>query len=83
MKANPVVGSKAVLWEYRTRLIASICGCLRHYLAASRVTGWLYWATLCATGLWIFEIDVLCVCDSWVSHGGDYERHCFLGRDVV
>jgi len=28
MKADTVVGSEAVLWEYRTRLIASICGCL-------------------------------------------------------
>jgi hypothetical protein len=26
---------------------------------------------------------VSCVCDSLVSHGGDYERHCLLGRDVV
>ena len=43
----------------------------------------MYWATLYATEWWIFGTDVSCVYDSSVSHGGDYERHCFLGRDVV
>lgn len=35
------------------------------------------------TDWWIFWTDVSCLYDSSVYHGGDYERHCFLGRDVV